>query len=147
MLPTPILNTLARRAAPYFLIVLSSAVLAESRSDVAALTPAELRHAIAGEKFAYRGQFREGAAARAFAEGYVFALAERSAQHGDWCGFEALLPHELIAQVFESLSVSEPADIENIASSTQLAVNKATATQHVENFLQTRFPCNLGSRN
>lgn len=101
-------------------------------ADDAALAPAELRQAIIGERFAYRGQFREGGAATAFAEGYIFALAEHSARQGAWCGFKKILPHELIGQVFESLPTPEHA-----------SVNDATAAEHVVDFLHDRFPCNM----
>lgn len=98
----------------------------------AALTAGELRTAITGERFAYRGQFREGVAAKEFAAGYIYALAERASQQDLWCGFDKILPHELLGRVFDSLP---------LPSSTDTAMNNAAATEHVITFLQASFPC------
>lgn len=110
-------------------------------SDTAALTVNQLRQAITGERFAYRGQFREGAAATEFAEGYIFALAERSSQQGLWCGFEKLLPHELLERVFESLPAQGHAEINKLPFGTNLAAGATSAAEQVVSFLQNRFPC------
>lgn len=115
----------------------------------AALKTGELRQAMTGERFAYRGQFREGTAATEFAAGYIFALAERSAQHGGWCGFKYLLPHELFTRVFDSLPTPGPSDhgadqsgTRNATSDTERAAQDTTAAEHIVSFLEARFPCN-----
>lgn len=118
--------------------------------DDALLTSDQLRQAMTGERFAYRGQFREGAAAEEFAEGYISAIAERSSQRGLWCGFDKIKPHQLLALIFESLPASTQQEIQDgmqgatkaePAAAAPSAQDSAAADQ-ISRVLELRLPCN-----
>lgn len=97
------------------LVRLGAAILARSfsgqahaaQSAPALLSAMTLKEAIAGRTITHRGIRRSAEASRAFAERYLSAIAEVATEQGIWCSAEQVLPHEMSAQVFESLSALE----------------------------------------
>lgn len=93
------------------------------------LSAAALRDGIRGDQFTYRAIQHSAASAKAFAEGYVAALATVAAREGKWCD-TGIAPHEVVARVFDH--------IEGLGDE---AANRA-ADAAVMDTLQGLAPCN-----
>ncbi|WP_299969577.1 hypothetical protein [uncultured Roseobacter sp.] len=93
----------------------TACAFAGGTEDAAALTAGELATAIRGQEISYRGRLFEGDPAAAFADGYIFALAEAAGRDKTWCGQNLIAPHELVARVFDRIvddeMATQPADL------------------------------------
>lgn len=76
--------------------LIATAAAADDLPDI--LTADDLRDAIRGDGFSYRGVMRDGDPAIAFAEGYVAALSTIT----KWCD-PGIAPHEVLARVYDSM--------------------------------------------
>ncbi|MFP7674513.1 hypothetical protein ACG74X_14280 [Marivita sp. S0852] len=85
-----------------------------SEGDAAAnagiLSAATLVEAIRGAEIAHRGRIMQGDASANFADGYIFAIAERAALDGVWCGLGDIAPNEIVSRVFEHLQNASSPD-------------------------------------
>ncbi|MDB6180910.1 hypothetical protein [Paracoccus fistulariae] len=79
-------------------LVTGMALIATAAAADDILTAGDLRDAIRGDGFSYRGVMRDGDSAIAFAEGYVAALSTIT----EWCD-PGIAPHEVLARVYDRI--------------------------------------------